>query len=289
MLRLSSNASRFTFSTLGLGITLALFACSDDDSDGGAAAGAAGQPAAGAGGGGGSAGAAGASGAAGSGGTGGAAGAAGASGAAGAAGASGAAGAAGASGSGAEPDAGAVGFVLSSPAFAASASCGPDEEDACSLFPADNTGLNGARDVSPELNWTGTPSGTQSFAIALHDLSNLQQGDPFTHWAMWNIPGGETGLPAELPRGNAPGVPSEDTRQVAFRNDNGFAGSGACGNVYEFVLYALDTPSFAAPDVSGLGAADAADAVEAALEASDAVLDTARLRARSDPAGPGCN
>ena len=96
--------------------------------------------------------------------------------------------------------------------------------------------------------------------------------------------GPETGLPAELPQGAEPGVPSEETRQVSFNpdQDNGFAGSGACGNVYEFVLYALGTSSFDPSDP------DDPDAVQAELDASEDVLDTTTLRARSDPAGPDC-
>jgi phosphatidylethanolamine-binding protein (PEBP) family uncharacterized protein len=268
MLGLSSTSSRFTFYALGLVIGCAAVACSDDDSDDGAAAGAAGQASAGAGGSsGGNAGASGAGGSAGTGGT------------------AGAAGAAGAGGSGAESDAGTGNFVLSSSAFASSpAGCGPDNRDACSLFQDDNTGLGDARNVSPELSWTGAPAGTQSFAIALHDLVYMQAPpDPFTHWVMWNIPASSTGLPAELPAGTEPGVPAAETRQVSFRDNDAFAGSGACGNVYEFVLFALDVDSFDPPDDSS------GDAVEAALAASDAVLGTTTLRARSNPDGPSCN
>jgi phosphatidylethanolamine-binding protein (PEBP) family uncharacterized protein len=174
-------------------------------------------------------------------------------------------------------------FTVSSTAFANNAGCGPNEPASCDLFPPENTGLGGAADVSPEIQWTAAPAGTQSFAIGLHDLSNLDDQDPFTHWVMWNIPGTESGLPAELPRGTAPGVPAAETRQVAFRNDNGFAGSGACGNVYEFVLYALSTPNFDPADEGS------ADAVQDALDTAPAVLATASVRARSDPNGPGCN
>jgi hypothetical protein len=50
-----------------------------------------------------------------------------------------------------------------------------------------------------------------------------------------------------------------------------------CGNVYEFELYALDTATFTP---SGDGNPDA---VQAALDASDAVLGTTAIRARSGP------
>lgn len=177
---------------------------------------------------------------------------------------------------------GEVPFTLSSPAFDHVPGCGPGEDaDLCDLFPLENTGLGDSPDVSPEFAWAGAPGETQSFAIALHDLSFTQGGDPFTHWVMWNIPASEEGLPAELPRGFEPGEPAEETRQVSFNedNDDGYSGSGACGNVYEFVLFALATPSFDPESTDP-------DEVEDAIAGSDAVLATASMRARSNPEGP---
>jgi Raf kinase inhibitor-like YbhB/YbcL family protein len=179
---------------------------------------------------------------------------------------------------GGNADASAAVFTLTSPAVEDVAGCGPDEgdRDLCDLFPAENTGLNGAANVSPQFDWTGVPAGTQSFAIALHDLSNLNGSDPFTHWVMWNIPGSATGLPAELPEGTNPGVPDANTRQVSFRGNQAFAGSGAAGNVYEFVLFALGTETFDPGSTNP-------DQVENAIAGSSDVLGTATLRARSTP------
>jgi hypothetical protein len=100
---------------------------------------------------------------------------------------------------------------------------------------------------------------------------------------MWNIPGSAMGLPANLPQGVMPGVPAINTQQYSFRDTRGYTGSGACGNVYEFVLYALSTATFTPPD------AEDQNSVRDALDASDDVLATATIRARSDPAGPTCN
>jgi phosphatidylethanolamine-binding protein (PEBP) family uncharacterized protein len=169
---------------------------------------------------------------------------------------------------------------VSSPAFANNPGCGPDDREACALFPLDNTGLGQAANVSPEIDWTPGPSGTQSYAIALHDLTFLQNGDPYTHWVLWNIPARVSQLPAELPAGHNPGVPAAETEQVSFRDDSAYAGSGACGNVYEFELYALRTASFTPSNT------DTPDDVEAALQSSPDVLDTTTMRARSNPDGP---
>jgi phosphatidylethanolamine-binding protein (PEBP) family uncharacterized protein len=254
-------------SVVVFGSTLLASGCSDDDTSDGVGSGGSGGSGAGV---------------AASGGSAGVAGSAGSGGSAGASDA-GAAGDGPASDAGAPGDAGSGSFALSSPAFESEPGCGPGAPaaDACGLFPVENTGLGaGTVNVSPEFDWVGAPAGTLSFAIAMHDLVYMPQGEPFTHWVMWNIPGSATGLPAALPRGVSPGVPADDTRQTSFLEDDGFAGSGACGNVYEFVLYALDSATFepAAPDDP--------DAVERALDDSDAVLATTTLRARSNPAGP---
>lgn len=206
-----------------------------------------------------------------------AAGSAGSNGTAGSAGSDGMAGSAGSAGSSGMPSTAA--FTLSSPAFDGEDGCGPgDDAEQCDLFPDETTDFAGDN-VSPELAWSGVPEGTQSFAIALHDLSFTQGGDPFTHWVMWNIPASATGLPEGLPEGQEPDAPApEGSEQVSIGDDNGFFGSGAAGNVYEFVLYALSTPSID-PD------SDDPDAVEEFLEELDdaEVLGTATLRARSTP------
>ena len=171
------------------------------------------------------------------------------------------------------------GFTLTSPDVESRPGCGPGgDATACAFFATDNTRMGA--DVSPAFAWKRAPKGTRSYAIALHDLSNLRDGDPFTHWAMWNIPGSQASLSARLPPGTEPGVPSVATRQASFRSDQAFTGSGACGNVYEFVLYALGVDTFEPKKP------DSADAVEAELAAAKSVLGTASLRARCNPAGP---
>ncbi len=178
-------------------------------------------------------------------------------------------------------DAATAAFSVSSPAFDSDEGCAPDNADPCAFFPNENTQLGGGASISPEINWVGAPAGTASFAIALHDLTFAPGDEPFTHWVMWNIPASAAGLPAALPGGAEPGVPAANTEQVNYMDTGGFLGSGGCGNVYEFVLYALSTPTF------DPGSTDS-DAVQQALADSDDVLGTATMRARSDGAGPGC-
>ncbi|HYP74515.1 MAG TPA: hypothetical protein VER12_01085 [Polyangiaceae bacterium] len=168
-------------------------------------------------------------------------------------------------------------FTLTSPGWTAMAGCSADNKSACPIFPKENIGTSlGGSNQSPQLDWTAGPSGTQSYAIVLQDLTNITAGKPFVHWVMWNIPGTTRMLPAGLETSAMPSVPPGSS-QKSF-SGNGYQGSGKCGNVYEFVLYALPmamfTPSGTVTQTS----------VRDALAASNAP--TATLRARSG--APGC-
>jgi Raf kinase inhibitor-like YbhB/YbcL family protein len=100
----------------------------------------------------------------------------------------------------------------------------------------------GAMGVSPALNWTNVPMGTQSFVLLLHDPDVAQQRSTrdVTHWLVWNIPGTATGLPEGVPQGAE--LP-DGTRQVSLRA-NGYMGPAAPANApyhhYTFELFALD-------------------------------------------------
>ena len=49
-------------------------------------------------------------------------------------------------------------------------------------------------DVSPPLEWSGVPDGTQSFAVVCHD-PDAPLVDGFTHWVAYGIDGTAEGLP----------------------------------------------------------------------------------------------
>ncbi|HWA74524.1 MAG TPA: YbhB/YbcL family Raf kinase inhibitor-like protein [Polyangiaceae bacterium] len=178
----------------------------------------------------------------------------------------GAAGAGGASGG----SGGASGFTLTSPAWTTQPGCAPDNKAPCGIFPKANTGLNGGKSESPELNWSGAPSTTQSYAIILQDLTNVQQGNPFIHWVMWNIPADVNKLPAGLEKTAMPTFPPGSSQRSY--SGNGYVGSGKCGNVYEFLLFALPMASISPGGTNQTQAATAIKATNAP---------TASLRARS--------
>ena len=50
--------------------------------------------------------------------------------------------------------------------------------------------------VSPKLDWTNVPDGTQTFVLLLHDpdVGFQKKTDDVLHWMAFNIPGTATGL-----------------------------------------------------------------------------------------------
>jgi Raf kinase inhibitor-like YbhB/YbcL family protein len=115
---------------------------------------------------------------------------------------------------------------ITSPAF--------DDGD---IVPNEFAGRSG---VSPELNWTGAPENTESYAIIFHDLDVAFGGGAgdILHWILWNIPGDATGLP----EGGVPDGTVQGTNQFG---QNTYFGPGApAGERYHhyiFELYALST------------------------------------------------
>jgi phosphatidylethanolamine-binding protein (PEBP) family uncharacterized protein len=216
------------------------------------------------------------SGGAGTGGTAGSSSGAGGAGAGGAAGSGGSGGAGGgggkAGGGGAGGSGGGGAFTITTPAFVNMPGCGPGAMAAmCATIPNEHTGLSGSMNVSPAMSWTGVPAGTMSFAIVHQDLSNSM-----AHWVIWNIPGTATSLAENIPKMPMPGVPAANTQQASFGQNEGYAGSGACGNVYEFVIYALSVPTFSPTMATNQGN------VRTQLQALGAqILGTASMRARS--------
>lgn len=86
---------------------------------------------------------------------------------------------------------------------------------------------------SPPLSWVGTPIGTQSFVLIMHD----PDGGDWVHWVQFNIPSDQTSLPEAF---GGPDI------GVKGRTDWGILGyGGPCPpygtHRYIITLYALDT------------------------------------------------
>lgn len=99
-------------------------------------------------------------------------------------------------------------------------------------IPARHTG--DGDDVSPPLEWSGVPAGTESFAVVVHD-PDAPLVDGFTHWVLYGIAGDATGLPEGADGGTA-GV----TSFGAPRYNGPAPPPGHGPHHYYFWLYALD-------------------------------------------------
>jgi hypothetical protein len=114
-----------------------------------------------------------------------------------------------------------AGFVLTSPSF--------DEGGAIPIRHSCD-----GDDISPALDWEGAPRGTASLALIVDD----PDARGFTHWVMYDIPGGSSGSLRE-------GLQANDFPPQG-RNDFGRTGyGGPCPpsgtHHYRFTLWALSS------------------------------------------------
>ena len=105
--------------------------------------------------------------------------------------------------------------------------------------------------ISPALDWSNPPAGTQSFALQVYD-PDAPSGSGFWHWAVYDMPAATTGLaqgagngPATLPVGAFGG--NTDFLDTGATGGNGNYGgpcppAGDAPHHYIFTLYALDVP-----------------------------------------------
>ena len=98
-------------------------------------------------------------------------------------------------------------------------------------------------DVSPQLVWSGIPTGSKSLALIVDDPDAPDPAAPkmvYVHWLLYNLPPDSRGLPENVADGDLP----EGTRQGL--NDWERTGyGGPCPPIgrhrYFHKLYALDT------------------------------------------------
>lgn len=146
------------------------------------------------------------------------------------------------------PTATAMGLSLTSPTFA-----GGGAYPAAQV--ASGFGCSGPN-ISPALNWSGVPAGTQSLVLTKYD-PDAPTGSGFWHWAVFNIP------PAPPASRRAPGTRRHPARRGHAAEQRGRAARlhrrvppvGDPAHRYVFTLYALsstlDLPAGTTPAVLG--------------------------------------
>ena len=113
--------------------------------------------------------------------------------------------------------------------------------------------------ISPQLSWSGLPSGTRSLAIAMVDLHPIARG--YVHWIVIGIAPVVTSLAEGAA---ATGMPAGSREPAPYAGP--FPPSGT--HEYEFTLYALDAEP---PSATGATLRQFLEAVEGSI------LATARL------------
>jgi|SRR5271155_171860 len=108
------------------------------------------------------------------------------------------------------------------------------------------------KNISPSLQWSDAPNGTQTFAIIVSD-PDAPTAQPFIHWVIFNIPAATDQLPE--------GVQNQGTLDQpdgALQGNNSFGQVGYGGpspppgpaHHYHFAIYALDTTMNSDPGCS---------------------------------------
>ena len=137
----------------------------------------------------------------------------------------------------------AAGFTLASPDIPANSTIG-----ATHVF--NSWGCTGAN-VSPRLEWSGAPEGTQSFALTVYD-PDAPTGSGFWHWVVVNLPASAHALPPGAGTADGKALPAGS---LQISTDFGAPGyGGPCPPVgdkphrYIFTLYALKVPKLDLPE-----------------------------------------
>lgn len=117
----------------------------------------------------------------------------------------------------------------------------------------------GGEDRSPTLSWSGAPDGTKSFVVTMYD-PDAPTGSGYWHWAVYDIPGDITALPADAGNPDAGLLPegaitvANESRDERFEGAAPPAGDG--DHRYVFTVSALnvehlDLPRGCTPAVLG--------------------------------------
>lgn len=94
--------------------------------------------------------------------------------------------------------------------------------------------------ISPALNWSAPPEGTQSFVLIMDDPD--APGRTWVHWLLYDLPGTERDLPeGVVPKGTIPSGARQGLNDFRKTGYGGPCPPPGPAHRYYFRLYALDT------------------------------------------------
>lgn len=123
--------------------------------------------------------------------------------------------------------------------------------------------------VNPELDWTGAPAGTMSFAITFIDTTLGDTNPKGQHWAIWNIPASVMQFP-KATGATLSGALAAATQSGKFLPPCAQTVMNNMDDQYAFTIYALSTTKL--PGISGTTVADALTALKAITPLGTAAL-----------------
>jgi Raf kinase inhibitor-like YbhB/YbcL family protein len=137
----------------------------------------------------------------------------------------------------------AAGAAPPAPAMVLTVQGFPDGGEIPVKFSQAAPGVAPGEGLSPAMNWTNVPPGTQSFVLNMRDLdvARNKTTEDQAHWVVWNIPATATGMTEGQPKGEK--LPDGSYQHSATGQMYRGPGAAATGprHHYMFEIYALDT------------------------------------------------
>jgi Raf kinase inhibitor-like YbhB/YbcL family protein len=139
-------------------------------------------------------------------------------------------------------------FVLSSPDARLAARV-PEE------YTANVFGCTGAN-MSPPLQWSGTPAGTKSFVLTVFDPDVPETGSGWWHWVVYDLPADVKGLPKGAGAEHSSALPGGTQQGRTDLGKDAYHGpcpdKGQPPHHYTFTIYALSVEKLdVPPEASG--------------------------------------